>query len=169
MKTDTKKVVSVMSFNSVMEAQLYKALLESAGIYSRMQNDLAAQVMPAFGSLMQVNLLVAEEDQRKAREIIGAKFDIDEFHRQSEASKREPTATDMAQEARKAKIAEKKATAVAASKKAGRKAPAAAVKKQPAKEAAVKQEIVPKKSAPPESTVKKASAAKKPAAKKDEA
>ena len=83
MEKDTKKVISVMSFNSVMEAQLYKALLESAGIPARMQNDLAAQVMPAYGALMQINLLVAEENQKKAREILGAKFDIDEFHRQT--------------------------------------------------------------------------------------
>lgn len=130
MKNDTRKVVSVMSFNSVMEAQLYKALLESAGVETRMQNDLAAQVMPAFGSLMQVNLLVAEEDQRKAREIIGAKFDIDEFHRQAGASKKEPTGTELAKEAHKLRMAEKKAAVV--SKDAEKKTSAATAKKKSA-------------------------------------
>lgn len=89
MENDSKKVVSVMSFNSVIEAQLYKALLESAGIQARMQNDIAAQVVPAFGSLMEINLLVAEEDEAKAKEIVAAKFDIDKFKEEQKASKKE--------------------------------------------------------------------------------
>lgn len=84
METDKSKVVSIMSFNSVMEAQLYKALLESAGVTARLQNDIATQVYPPIGIILPVNILVAEEDQVRAREILGAKFDIDEFQRQSD-------------------------------------------------------------------------------------
>lgn len=79
------KVVSIMSFNSAMEAGLYKALLESAGIEVWLQNDLALQVLSIYGGLMQVNLLVSEEDAARAREVLGAKFDIDEFQRLSGA------------------------------------------------------------------------------------
>lgn len=125
-----------MSFNSVMEAQLYKALLESAGIPARMQNDIAAQVMPAYGALMQVNLLVAEEDQKKAREVLGAKFDIDEFHRESNGPDLNP--------------ARKKAPAKRTAAKTG----------EGTKKPAAKKESAPKKE------TAKAPAAKKPAAKK---
>ena len=86
MKSDKKRVVSVGSFGSVMEAQIYKALLESAGIQSRMQNDIAAQVMPAYGNLMEVYLLVAEEDEAKAKEVLKAKFDKEEFKEDVKAS-----------------------------------------------------------------------------------
>lgn len=78
MVTDKSKVIAIKSFNSVTEAQIFKALLESAGVQARMQNDVAAQVLPAYGNLMQVNLLVAEEDEAKAREILAAKYDKDE-------------------------------------------------------------------------------------------
>lgn len=90
METDKSKVVSVMSFNSVMEAQLYQALLESAGVRAHLQNDIATQVYPPIGMLLPVNILVAEEDQEKAREILGAKFDIDEFKRQANSSDAKP-------------------------------------------------------------------------------
>lgn len=75
-----------MSFNSLNEAQLYVALLESAGVRAMLQNDIATQVYPPIGMMLPVNILVAEEDQQRAREILGAKFDIDDFHRQADNS-----------------------------------------------------------------------------------
>ncbi|MCL2561338.1 MAG: DUF2007 domain-containing protein [Rikenellaceae bacterium] len=81
MKNSENKVVSIMSYNTVMEAQLYQALLESAGIQAQLQNDIAAQIYPIGGPMFSINLLVAVEDLPKAREVLGAKFDIDEFHR----------------------------------------------------------------------------------------
>lgn len=86
---ENKAVAIVKSFNSVAEAQLYKALLESAGVAARMQNDIAAQVIPAYGALMQVNLLVAVEDEGKAKEILSAGFDIAQFEEDAKHSKKE--------------------------------------------------------------------------------
>ena len=79
MEKNKKEFISIMSFNSVAEAQLYVALLESAGVPAQLRNDLSAQIYPIFP----VYIIVAAEDQQRAREIMGAKFDIDEFHRQT--------------------------------------------------------------------------------------
>ncbi len=137
METDKSKVVSVMSFNSVMEAQLYKALLESAGVQACMLNDLAAQVVPAYGSLMQINLLVADEDQKKAREILGAKFDIDEFHRQVDGSGRNHAHRESRKEEKPAKKTPRKPVVKAAENTAAApKAPAAKKAGRPKKKAA---------------------------------
>lgn len=164
METDNKKVISVMSFNSVMEAQLYKALLESAGIAARMQNDIAAQVIPAYGTLMEINLLVAEEDQKRAREVLGAKFDIDEFQRDVEASKREIISNKPEAPARK------RAGRKPAAKKADDAAPKAAAKAKPAAKATATKKATPaKKSATAKTAAKSTttkSAAKPAAAKK---
>ena len=149
METDKSKVAAVMSFNSVMEAQLYKALLESAGIQARMQNDLAAQVIPAYGALMQINLLVAEEDQKKAREILGAKFDIDEFHRQANNSGINPARREPKKEKPSGKAA--KQPAVKTAKKPTEKETGKTAKKPVAKTVA----------APKAPAAKKATVAKK--------
>ena len=83
MENSENKVVSIMSFNTVMEAQLYQALLSSAGVQAQLQNDIAAQIYPIGGPMFAINLLVAAEDLPKAREILAAKFDLDEFHREA--------------------------------------------------------------------------------------
>lgn len=76
---ENKEAVVIKKFNSLNEAQLYKALLESAGVMTRMRNDITAQVLPAYGGMMEVELLVSAEDEQKAREILAAKFDEEEF------------------------------------------------------------------------------------------
>lgn len=152
MEKERGEVVSVMSFNSVMEAQLYKALLESAGIAARMQNDIAAQVIPAYGTMMEINLLVASEDEVQARRIMGAKFDIDEFKRESEAA------------VEKAKA--EKAGKAPARKTAAGKAPAKKTGKAPAKKSAARKSSASKKSSAAETKpVKKSAVAGKPASK----
>ncbi|MCD7969753.1 MAG: DUF2007 domain-containing protein [Alistipes sp.] len=78
-------VIVIGSFNSVDEARIYKALLESAGVPARLQNDIAAQIIPAYGDMMEVNLLVAVEDQQRALEILNAGFDQGEFDKECEA------------------------------------------------------------------------------------
>lgn len=78
-----EKVVTIMTFGSAMEAEIYRSLLESAGIAAQLQNDLATQVLPSLGELVSVKLLVAEEDEARAREVLSAKFDAEEFKRET--------------------------------------------------------------------------------------
>lgn len=79
------EAVVVATYLSVNEAQIFKALLESAGVPARMQNDIAAQIIPAYGDMMQVNLLVSPDDLEKAREILSAGFDQKEFDAESQS------------------------------------------------------------------------------------
>lgn len=81
-------VAVIRTFNSVTEAQLYKALLESAGIQTRMRNDITAQVLPAYGGMLGVELLVSSEDEQRAKEILAAKFSEEEFDKETDLSKR---------------------------------------------------------------------------------
>lgn len=74
---EKKEVVVIRSFNSANEAHLHKALLESAGIQARVKSDIAVQVV--YGGFTQVDLLVAAEDEQRAKEILAAKFDEEEF------------------------------------------------------------------------------------------
>ncbi|MCC8019114.1 MAG: DUF2007 domain-containing protein [Rikenellaceae bacterium] len=78
------EAVVVATYLSVNEAQIFKALLESAGVPARMQNDIAAQIIPAYGDMMQVNLLVSPDDVEKAQEILSAGFDRKQFEAESE-------------------------------------------------------------------------------------
>lgn len=79
--------VVIRTFGSVSEAQLYKALLESAGIPARMKNDIAAQVLPAYGGMMEVDLLVSAENEKKAKEILAARFDEKEFAEETKSKR----------------------------------------------------------------------------------
>ncbi len=122
MEKDSGKVVTIMSFNSLNEAQLYVALLESAGVTAVLQNDIVTQVYPPIGMMLPVNILVAEEEQQRAREILGAKFDIDDFHRQANNSGINPARKEPKKEKKAARKVTVKTTApkAAAEKKPGR-------------------------------------------------
>lgn len=86
MKKESGKVVVLASYNSIMEAQMQKTLLESAGINVRLQNEVVAQVLPVYGSSLNVNLLVLESDKERAEEVMQAKFDEEEFRAEEEAA-----------------------------------------------------------------------------------
>lgn len=86
---DRSRVVVLKGFNSIEQAQMAKVLLESAGVEVRLQNELAAQVLPIYGSWMQVNLLVRESDLKKASEVLTAKFDVAEFEAEESEAERE--------------------------------------------------------------------------------
>lgn len=146
-----------MSFNSVMEAQLYVALLESAGVEAQLQNDISAQLLPAYGQLLPVNILVAGEDQERAREILGAKFDIDDFHRQTAApAKRRYSRKPVAEKQVKAAKTEQPVK----EKKSAKKAPAGKKTAEP--------KVVKPKAAKAKATAEPKAAAKKSKPKKDQ-
>ena len=66
-------MVTIKTYSSLMEADLARAHLESAGVSSFIQNESTAAWVLAAPPLVQgVNVQVAEEDAERAREILEA-------------------------------------------------------------------------------------------------
>ncbi len=87
-------VVTLMRFNSVGEAEIVKTLLESAGITAVLQNAVVASVLPVYGGMLDIRLVVAREDEKKARQILGARFDEQEFEEESQPKRRRKSSAD---------------------------------------------------------------------------
>ena len=89
---EKSEVVTLMHFNSLGEAEIMKSLLESAGVECVLQDDLNAMVLPM--TLVDVRLVVARKDEKRAQEILAAGFDKQEFEAESSAgrSRRKTTA-----------------------------------------------------------------------------
>ena len=83
---DDSKLVVIRSFSSVGEASIYKSLLESSGVPC----ELTAEVLPIRNEMMPVRLVVNEADARRAEEILGAKFDQEEFDKESAKRRKKP-------------------------------------------------------------------------------
>lgn len=72
------RAVTLMMFDTGWEAEIYRALLESAGVKAMLQNDILAGILP-LNSVIRVRLYVLEEDLARAKEIIASHFDKEEF------------------------------------------------------------------------------------------
>lgn len=87
---DKSKIVVVRSFQGYNEAIVYKTLLDGAGIDSKLLNETINSVLPLNTGFTQIYLVVREEDEKKAKEIINAHFDKRDFVEESSKSKAEP-------------------------------------------------------------------------------
>ena len=87
---DKSKVVIIKSFPTAGEALFYKSLLESGGVECELINETVSDVLPLQNELMNVKLAVAEKDAEKAREILSAKFDQQEFDTESMKRRKKP-------------------------------------------------------------------------------
>ena len=87
---DKSKVVIIKSFPTAGEALIYKSLLESGGVECEQINETVSDVLPLQNELMNVKLAVAEKDAEKAREILSAKFDQQEFDTESMKRRKKP-------------------------------------------------------------------------------
>lgn len=87
---DKSKVVIIKSFPTAGEALIYKSLLESDGVECELINETVSDVLPLQNELMNVKLAVAEKDAEKAREILSAKFDQQEFDTESMKRRKKP-------------------------------------------------------------------------------
>ena len=67
-----------------------KSLLESGGVECELINETVSDVLPLQNELMNVKLAVAEKDAEKAREILSAKFDQQEFDTESMKRRKKP-------------------------------------------------------------------------------
>ncbi len=68
------KTVKLKTFSSVFEANVVKGLLENEGIPCIIHNAASHQVLPAV--MVPVELLVAECDYERAREIVDTKPEV---------------------------------------------------------------------------------------------
>lgn len=72
---NNEKVVVFRTYNSVFEANVVKELLASNGIPSMVKDEQVTVLLPMFGSMTGVKLMVLEKDLDKATEIVDSKSD----------------------------------------------------------------------------------------------
>lgn len=78
-----RDVVIIGHFSTLGEASIYRSLLESAGIKVMTAGEYVHDVYPIGDSWAGIELKVAPEDAERAREILEAKFDPEEFKTES--------------------------------------------------------------------------------------
>ncbi len=74
-----KGVVTLGRFFTLEEAEIYRSLLEGAGIKAMTVGEFINNIYPVGASWAGVELRVAPRDEAKAREILNARFDRHEF------------------------------------------------------------------------------------------
>ena len=62
------KLIVLREWNTVMEAEMAKSILESAGIFSTIQNEYMSSIYPI--GTMPAQLLAKEEDAEQARALL---------------------------------------------------------------------------------------------------
>ena len=72
-------MITVATCNTIDEALLLRSVLEGSGINATVPDELTAQTAPTylFATPSRVRLQVAEADEARAREILGATGKID--------------------------------------------------------------------------------------------
>ncbi len=87
---DTQNVTVLRTFPTTGEALIYKTLLESNGIDAELLNETSSDVLPLQNEMMEIKLIVREADAAKAKEILDAKFDEEEFETESKKRRKKP-------------------------------------------------------------------------------
>lgn len=67
---EEKGLIVLREYDSVNDAEWEKSLLDSAGIYSMIRNELMSAVYPT--GVMPAQLVIRSEDKAKAEEILSA-------------------------------------------------------------------------------------------------
>lgn len=84
------KIIVLERFNSIGRAEIIKALLESNGIACSLAHATIQTVLPYLTSgVAPIELLIAQEDEQAARELLLAEVDTDDFKEQTK-TKRKP-------------------------------------------------------------------------------
>lgn len=87
---DTPNVTVIRTFPTTGEALIYKTLLESNGIDAELLNETSSDVLPLHNEMMEIKLIVRESDAAKAKEILEAQFDEEEFETESKKRRKKP-------------------------------------------------------------------------------
>ncbi len=74
---DNDKVVVFRTYNTVFEANVVKELLASNNIRSFIKNEHSTVLLPMFGSMTGVSLMVLEKDLEKVTNIVDGTSDND--------------------------------------------------------------------------------------------
>lgn len=72
---NNEKVVLFRTYDTVFEANVVKELLASYNIPSMIKNEQVSVLLPMFGPMTGVKLMVLEKDIEKAIEIVDSKID----------------------------------------------------------------------------------------------
>ena len=89
---DTSKVVMLMRFNQLGRAEIMQGLFESNGIEYSLVGETIQSVLPSItGGGSPIQLMVAEKDMERARKVLAAKFDVDEFEAETGTKPRKKT------------------------------------------------------------------------------
>lgn len=67
---DNEKVAVFRTYNTVFEANVVKELLASNGIPSMIKNEQTTVLLPMFGGISGVSLVVLEKDLEDASKIV---------------------------------------------------------------------------------------------------
>jgi len=75
-------IISLISYNNVIEANMIKDLLENEGIMCFLTNENFTTLLPGFTGMWGsgIHVMIHEEDKEKALEIIGRNDVITEIH-----------------------------------------------------------------------------------------
>lgn len=76
---DKSKIITLMSFDTSGEAEIVRSLLESAGVESELLNEVMSAMLPLQSDFFSIRLVINEDDEERAKEILAAKFDTEEF------------------------------------------------------------------------------------------
>lgn len=87
---DRSKIVVIESFPSPGEAAIYKSLLEQNGIECELLNETISSMIPVGSVWGGVKLVVNEADEARARKLLAAGFDQEEFAKESSKRRKKP-------------------------------------------------------------------------------
>ena len=88
---DKTKVVTLMRFNVLGKAEVYKTLLEANGIRAVLTHDMIQSILPlGTAGASAIELIVLEEDVARAREILDAHYDEMEFAEETQTAPKKP-------------------------------------------------------------------------------
>jgi len=79
---DNSGLITIKEFDNIPKANIFKALLEDAGVTVMLTGDYMNEVLP-LENVSPIQLKVALEDEQRAREILAAKYDLQEFKTES--------------------------------------------------------------------------------------
>lgn len=79
-------LVVLMTFNRVNDANLNQALLRSAGVESYLLDENMGTLLPVGGAF-EIRLAVARENEAKAREVLAADFDKEDFKKETKTKR----------------------------------------------------------------------------------
>lgn len=88
------KIIVLERFNSIGRAEITKALLAANGIACSLAHETIQTVLPYLTSgVAPIELLIAQDDEQAARDLLAADVDTDDFKIQTKTKRKPRTPT----------------------------------------------------------------------------